>query len=110
MPRPIGHRFRHDTLSNVTYLVALKDIPYDVPWNCPSCHIVHDHKTFHFWLDTHGTVIVSIAIKDELEKREGHGLTYVGDVIEPPIIKLSVGSNAPQIVRPRVESPVYVHQ
>ena len=77
-------------LESANRLIILRDRarPIALTPNSPVCHICgtpHDCKTYHFQLDSDGTIIVSATIWENLQSMYDHGgFEKVNVVPEPP--------------------------
>ena len=63
---------------------------------CPTCHTVHERKTYHLNLDDTGAVIVSPVVFERLKEIGLAGLEIVNEVAKPPPLIVT----APQIKIP----------
>lgn len=65
-----GVRIRHKKLSSCVALVPLPSKPLYAKEDddCPTCHVVHQVKTIHLWLDGDGSCIVSTGVFEQLKE------------------------------------------
>lgn len=65
---------------------------YSEPYECPQCHIIHNHKTYHINVDGNGAAIVSPVVWEQLQRIPGQPFKLSGTVDKPPTQILQVGS------------------
>lgn len=100
-----GIRIRHDTLVwPAIALVPLVDRPLypnrkpDAEKDkCPTCLTVHLVKTVHLWLDDKGECVVSAGVFADLQTAGMPGLTPVGEVRNPPPLRIHRGRSRHEI-------------
>lgn len=93
-----GVRIQHPAKRNVTYTLVDPGRPYRAPIECPTCHLTHQFKTYHFALDETGAAIVSIEIIERLKRIPGQPFAIANEVARPPDQTIAVPSIT---VRPR---------
>lgn len=94
----VGIRVHHDTSRSCVRTVAVAQKPYG-PGGilCPSCHVRHDVKTVHLWLDDQGDCLVSKGVLDELRMAGMPGLSVVAQVADPPPLRIIAGVSREQL-------------
>lgn len=83
-----GIRLRHPTLKSGLYLVKHYR-RYKYPMACPTCHTIHERKTYHLNLDEAGSVIVSPVVFERLKEIGLAGLEIENEVLNPPPLVVS---------------------
>jgi hypothetical protein len=109
MSKPVAIKLAHRDLRSCVVTVPLPSVPlpfsptYGIDGRCPTCMVIHPHKTIHLNVDADGTCLVSTVVFaalrgvgaiDEGERPpEGPAVpfTYVGEVVEPPPLNLRLG-------------------
>lgn len=102
-----GIAIKHDTERSCMFTLVDASRIYRAPVACPTCGLVHTHKTYHLELDGEGTVIVSHEVLDRLRRvhaidAPGAPFRYLTDIAQPPPRVIGIGGgpiDARRIVR-----------
>ena len=97
----VGIQITHPTLKSVTAVVTDPARPYQVPFLCPTCHVIHEHKTLHIGLDDRGSCLVSAGVLESLKKAGAidtpGGFRVTGHTNNPPALTISRGMSRDEI-------------
>jgi len=69
---------------------------------CPTCQVIHTVKTVHLWLDDAGTCLVSLGVLSDLMGAGMPDLAVVGEVANPPPIRLGESRKVTDSVNRRI--------
>lgn len=84
-----GVRLRHPILKGCVYTVE-HPRKYLVPLLCGTCGHPHVQKTYHLYLGSDGSVIVSETVYERLREVQLAGLELMNEVAAPPAIILDL--------------------
>lgn len=98
-----GVRIQHATYRSTRLTLVDGNRAYRAPFDCPVCHRVHTHKTYHLGLDESGAVIVSPEIVARLKALPlMGGFRITNEVAKPPTQHID-------LARPPVGAAITVH-
>jgi hypothetical protein len=78
-----GVRLHHPTLRSCTYTLIHFGRPLQQPIQCPMCHQLHTHKTYHLGLDAVGDVVVSEVVFERVKEAGLDELKVLDGVAQP---------------------------